>query len=104
MRIVPNQSHSSVRSHSGDSPNALDGLTRRLSLAVTTDNHRYPCHPPVVASTFSSGHQFDAPTRWFLFPLVVAILVIVVIIVVLVAVVVAVVVVVTRSHGNFPIV
>jgi len=60
---------------------------RRLSFAVS--NCRcYTRHPPVVASAFSSGHQNDAPTQWFLFTVIVVIVANVVVVIVVVVVVV----------------
>ena len=82
------------------SPNALDGIIRPLSLSDPIDNHRYTCHPPVVTTWFNSGHQFDAPTLWFLFLLVVAILVVADIVVVAIVIPTTT----PRNRGNFPIV
>ena len=58
--------------------NKLDGPIRRLSFAAS----------------FSSGHQHDAPTRWFIIAVVVVVVIVVVVVVIVVVVVVVVIVVV----------
>ena len=76
-----------MKQEASSSSNALAGPIRHLSFVVS-NRHRYACHPPVVASAFSSGHQNDAPTRRFLFTVVVVIVIVIVVIVVVVVVVV----------------
>ncbi len=84
---IKNKTHHPLKREASSSSNTLDGPIRRLSFAVS-DRCRYAHHPPVVASAFSSGHQNDAPTRRFLFTVVVVIVVISVVVVVVIVVVV----------------
>ncbi len=95
---IKNKTHCPPKREASSSSNALDGPIRRLSFAVS-NRRRYACHPPAITSAFSSGHQNDAPTRRFLFTVVVVIVVVVVVVVIVIVVVVP-----TpapRSHGNF---